>query len=177
MKILTPVIFLINNLSLGFLRLLRVNPGDGNQQMTEEELRTIVDVSKESGVIESDEHEMINNLFDFGDSQAKEVMIPRIDMTSVQVDSTYDELIELYKKDKFTRLPVYEESIDDVIGIVNMKDLLLCTDKEHFSVRDIMREPYFTYEHKNTAELLIGNRRRNPGRIRRGRGRPCRTVK
>lgn len=155
MKILTPVIFLINNLSLGFLRLLRVNPGDGNQQMTEEELRTIVDVSKESGVIESDEHEMINNLFDFGDSQAKEVMIPRIDMTFVQVDSTYDELIELYKKDKFTRLPVYEESIDDVIGIVNMKDLLLCTDKEHFSVRDIMREPYFTYEHKNTAELLI----------------------
>jgi len=155
MKILTPVIFLINNLSLGFLRLLRVNPNDGNQQMTEEELRTIVDVSKESGVIESDEHEMINNLFDFGDAQAKEVMIPRIDMTFVQVDSTYDELIELYKKDKFTRLPVYEESIDDVIGIINMKDLLLCTDKEHFSVRDIMREPYFTYEHKNTAELLI----------------------
>lgn len=159
MKLLTPVIFLINNLSLGFLRLLRVKPNDGNQQMTEEELRTIVDVSKESGVIESDEHEMINNLFDFGDSQAKEVMIPRIDMTFVQVDSTYDELIELYKKDKFTRLPVYEESIDDVIGIVNMKDLLLCADKEHFSVRDIMREPYFTYEHKNTAELLIEMRK------------------
>lgn len=159
MKLLTPVIFLINNLSLGFLRLLRVKPNDGNQQMTEEELRTIVDVSKESGVIESDEHEMINNLFDFGDSQAKEVMIPRIDMTFVQVDSTYDELIELYKKDKFTRLPVYEESIDDVIGIVNMKDLLLCANKEHFSVRDIMREPYFTYEHKNTAELLIEMRK------------------
>lgn len=155
MKVLTPVIFLINNLSLGFLRLLRVNPNDGNQQMTEEELRTIVDVSKESGVIESDEHEMINNLFDFGDSQAKEVMVPRIDMTFVHVDSTYDELLELYKKDKFTRLPVYEESIDNVIGIINIKDLLLCTDKEHFSVRDIMREPYFTYEHKNTAELLI----------------------
>lgn len=155
MKILTPVIFLINNLSLGFLRLLRVNPNDGSQQMTEEELRTIVDVSKESGVIESDEHEMINNLFDFGDSQAKEVMIPRIDVTFVHVDSTYDELLELYKRDKFTRLPVYEESIDNVIGIVNVKDLLLCTDKEHFSVRDIMRDPYFTYEHKNTSELLI----------------------
>ena len=135
MKILTPVIFLINNLSLGFLRLLRVNPNDGNQQMTEEELRTIVDVSKENGVIESDEHEMINNLFDFGDSQAKEVMIPRIDVTFVHADSSYDELLDLYKKDKFTRLPVYEESIDNVIGIVNIKDLLLCTDKEHFSVR------------------------------------------
>ncbi len=159
MKILTPVIFLINHISLGFLRLLRVNPNNVAQQMTEEELRTIVDVSRETGVIESDEHEMINNLFDFGDSQAKEVMIPRIDMTFVHVDSTYDELIELYKKDRFTRLPVYEESIDDVIGIVNVKDLILCTDKEHFSVRSIMREPYFTYEHKNTAELLMDLRK------------------
>lgn len=159
MKVLTPVIFLINNLSLGFLRLLRVNPNSVSQQMTEEELRTIVDVSKESGVIESEEHEMINNLFDFGDSQAKEIMVPRIDMTFVHVDSTYEELIELYKRDKFTRLPVYEESIDNVIGIVNIKDLLLCTDKEHFSVRDIMRDPYFTYEHKNTAELLMDLRK------------------
>ena len=159
MKLLTPVIFLINSLSMGFLRLLKVKPDNGILQMTEEELRTIVDVGRESGVIESDEHEMINNLFDFGDSHAKEIMVPRIDMTFVHVDSTYDALIELYKKDKFTRLPVYEESIDDVIGIINMKDLLLCTDKEHFSVRDILREPYFTYEHKNTAELLIEMRK------------------
>lgn len=158
-KVLTPVIFIINKLSLGFLMLLRVDPNAGNQKMTEEELRTIVDVSKESGVIESDEHEMINNLFDFGDSQAKEIMIPRIDVTFVHVNSTYDELLELYRQDMFTRLPVYEESIDDVIGIINIKDLLLCEDKDHFSVRSIMREPYFTYEHKNTAELLMDMRK------------------
>lgn len=159
MKLLTPVIFIINKLSMGFLMLLRVDPNAGEQQMTEEELRTIVDVSKESGVIESEEHEMINNLFDFGDAQAKEVMVPRIDMTFASINSSYDELIQIFQEDKFTRLPVYEDTTDNVIGILNMKDLLLYKDKEHFSVRDIMREPYFTYEHKNTAELLIEMRK------------------
>ena len=155
MKLLTPVIFLINKLSLGFLLLLRVDPHAGEQQMTEEELRTIVDVSKESGVIESEEHEMINNLFDFGDAQAKEIMIPRIDMTFANVNSSYDELLQIFQEDKYTRLPVYEETTDNVIGILNVKDLLLYQDKEHFSVRNIMRDPYFTYEHKKIADLLI----------------------
>lgn len=155
MKLLTPVIFIVNRLSLGFLRLLRVDPDNTQNQMTEEELRTIVDVSHETGVIESEEREMINNLFDFGDAVAKEVMVPRIDMTFANVNITYEELIEIFQEDKFTRLPVYEDTTDNVIGIINMKDLLLYQDKEHFSVRDIMREPYFTYEHKNTAELFL----------------------
>lgn len=154
-KIMTPVIYIINKLSTGFLLLLRVDPNTNTQQMTEEELRTIVDVSKESGVIESEEHTMINNVFDFGDAQAKEVMVPRIDMTFANIESTYDELIEIFQEDKFTRLPIYEETTDNVVGILNMKDLLLYKDKAHFSIRDIMREPYFTYEHKNTAELFF----------------------
>ncbi len=86
---------------------------------------------------------MIHNVFDFGDAEAKEVMVPRIDMTFVHVDSTYDDLISIFREDKFTRLPVYDESTDNVIGIVNVKDLLLLKDedKEHFSIRNIMREP------------------------------------
>lgn len=159
MKLLTPIIYIINKFSLGFLLLLRVDPAAGDQQMTEEELRTIVDVGKESGVIESEEHEMINNLFDFGDAQAKEIMVPRIDMTFANINSSYKELIQIFEEDKFTRLPVYEETTDNVIGILNMKDLLLYEDGEHFSVRNIMREPYFTYEHKNTAELFIEMRK------------------
>lgn len=158
-KILTPVIFLINKLSMGFLLLMRVDPKAGEQQLTEEELRTIVDVGKESGVLETEEHEMINNLFDFGDAQAKEVMVPRIDMTFANIASTYDELIEIFQEDKFTRLPVYEDTTDNVVGILNMKDLLLYKDKAHFCIRDIMREPYFTYEHKNTAELFMEMRK------------------
>jgi len=102
---------------------------------------------------------MINNVFDFGDAQAKEVMVPRIDMTFASIDCTYDELIEIFKEDKFTRLPVYKDSTDNVVGIINMKDLLLYEDKSHFSISDIMREPYFTYEHKNTAELFMEMRK------------------
>lgn len=159
MKVLTPVIFIINKLSIGFLTLLRVDPTACAQQMTEQELRTIVDVSKESGVIESEEHTMINNLFDFGDAQAKEVMVPRIDVTFAHIDSSYDELIRIFQKEMFTRLPVYEDTTDNVVGILNMKDLLLYEDREHFSVRSVMREPYFTYEHKNTAELFMEMRK------------------
>lgn len=156
MKILTPVIFIINKLSMGFLRLLRVDVSNGPATLTEAELRTIVDVGHQEGVIEQEEHEMINNVFDFGDSQAKEIMVPRIDMTFADINSTYEELIEIFRTDKFTRLPIYEDSIDNVIGTINMKDLLLYeASKDSFSVRDILRKPYYTYEHKKTVELLI----------------------
>ena len=159
MKILTPVIFIINKLAMGFLFLIGVKPSDADTQMTEEELLTIIDVSKEEGVIEDEEHEMINNLFDFGDSQAKEVMVPRIDMVFADVNHTYDELIAIFKDNMFTRLPVYEDTTDNVIGILNMKDILLCTDRENFSIRNLIREPYFTYEQKNTAELFLEMRK------------------
>lgn len=159
MKLLTPAIVVINKLALGFLILLRVDASGAQNTMTEDELRTIVDVSHEEGVIETEEREMINNVFDFGDAQAKEVMVPRIDMTFADINSTYYELLEIFREDKFTRLPVYEDSTDNVVGIINMKDLLLYEDKEHFSIRNIMRKPYYTYEHKNTAELLLEMRK------------------
>ena len=159
MKILTPVIFIINKLSMGLLFLLRINPKDGSQQMTEEELRTIVDVGQETGVIENEERNMIHNLFDFGDAEAKEIMVPRIDMTFVQVDATYQEVLDVFRQDMFTRLPVYEDTTDNVIGITNMKDFLLEQDDETFSVRSMLRDPYFTYEHKNTADLFLEMRK------------------
>lgn len=155
MIVLTPVIFLINKLSLGVLFLFGVKASDGNRVMTEEELRTIVDVGQETGVIEDEERAMIHNVFDFGDAEAKEVMIPRIDMTFVHIDADYNEVLDIYKQDMFTRLPVYEESTDNVVGIINMKDLLLIENTDNFSIRDIMREPYFTYEHKNTSDLFL----------------------
>ena len=155
MIVLTPVIFLINKLSLSVLFLFGVKASDGNRVMTEEELRTIVDVGQETGVIEDEERAMIHNVFDFGDAEAKEVMIPRIDMTFVHIDADYNEVLKIYKQDMFTRLPVYEESTDNVVGIINMKDLLLIENTDNFSIRDIMREPYFTYEHKNTSDLFL----------------------
>ena len=159
MKILTPVIFIINKLSLGLMFLLHVNIKDAQKKMTEEELRTIVDVSQENGVIEHEERDMIHNLFDFGDAEAKEIMVPRIDMTFVQADATYQEVLDIFRQDMFTRLPVYEDSTDNVIGIINMKDFLLQNDTPEFSVRNLLREPYFTYEHKNPADLFLEMRK------------------
>ncbi|RGU91324.1 HlyC/CorC family transporter [Clostridium sp. AF15-17LB] len=155
MKIMTPVIFLINGLSMGVLLLLRVDPNAKNDIMTETELRTIVDVSHEDGVIESDEREMIYNVFDLGDAKAKDVMVPRVHVTFADVESTYVELLEIFREDKFTRLPVFEETTDNVIGTINMKDLLLYDNTKEFHIRDILREAYFTYEYKNISELLV----------------------
>lgn len=159
MHILTPIIFVINKMASFVLWMLRINPEEADTAMTEDEIRSIVDESQESGAIEDEEREMIHNVFDFGDSLAKEVMVPRIDMTFVQADASYEELIEIFREDKYTRLPVYDESTDNVIGIINMKDLLLINNSEDFCVRDILREPYFTYEHKNTSDLFIEMRK------------------
>ena len=123
--------------------------------MTEEELRTIVDVSHEKGVIESDEKEMIYNVFDLGDANAKDIMVPRVHVTFADVNNTYEELIEIFRKDKFTRLPVYEDNPDNIVGIINMKDLLLYERNASFNIRDIMRKPHFTYEYKSISELLV----------------------
>lgn len=155
MKLMTPVIFVINGLSMVVLLILRVDPKAKNDIMTENELRTIVDVSHEDGVIESEEKEMIYNVFDLGDAKAKDVMVPRVHMTFADVENTYEELIEIFREDKFTRLPVFEETTDNVIGTINMKDLLLFDSKKEFHIRDILREAYFTYEYKNISELLV----------------------
>ena len=154
MIILTPFIIIINFLAKGVLRILGYKEDKNKTSFTEDELRTIVEVSHEEGVLENDEREMINNVFDFGESQAKDVMIPRIDMTCISIDSTFDEIVEVFRKDKYTRLPVYETSVDNVIGIINVKDLLLCEDKKNFSVQNILRKPYYTYEYKKISELM-----------------------
>lgn len=155
MVVMTPFIFIINILSRGILFLFRIDPNARNNAMTEDELRTIVDVSHEDGLIESGEKEMIYNVFDLGDAKAKDVMVPRVHVTFADVNSSYKELIDIFKEDKFTRLPVYEDTTDNVIGTINMKDLLLFDNKDSFSVRDILRETYFTYEYKNISELLV----------------------
>ena len=155
MKIMTPFIFIVNGLSTGLLMLLRIDPNAKDNTMTEAELRSVVNVSHQDGVIESDEKEMIYNVFDLGDAIAKDVMVPRVNVTFADIDSSYDELIDLFREDKFTRLPVYQETKDNVVGTINMKDLLLYDKEKEFHIRDFMREAYFTYEYKNISELLV----------------------
>lgn len=154
MWIFTPVIWGVNKFSRLVLAILRVNPDDKGASITENELRTIVEVSHEEGVIETEEKRMINNVFDFGDSQARDVMIPRIDMTFADINSSYQEIIDIFRVEKYTRLPVYEGTTDNVVGIINVKDLLLYDAHEEFDVTDIIREPYYAYEFKKTSELM-----------------------
>ena len=155
MTIMTPVIFIINLFSRGVMRLMRVDPDAASKAMTEEELRTIVDVSHEDGVIESDEKEMIYNVFDLGDATAKDIMVPRVHVTFADVESTYDELIEIFREDKFTRLPVYKDSQNNIVGIINMKDLLLYNKDTEFVIDNFLRKPHFTYERKSISDLLV----------------------
>lgn len=158
MVVLTPVIAVVNQLSFMVLRLLRVDPNKKAEAITEDELRTIVEVSHEEGVIESEE-KMINNVFDFGDSVAKDIMVPRIDMSFVDVNAAYPELMDQFREEKYTRFPVFEETTDNVIGVINIKDIFLGGDVEDFSVRKFLRQPLYTYEFKKVSELMMEMRK------------------
>ena len=155
MKILTPVTWFVNLFSSAILKLMGIKDSDKNQSMTESELRTIVDVSHEEGVIEEDEKDMINKVFDLGDAKAKEVMVPRVHVVMAEENSTYKDLLAIFREEKFTRIPIYKEKIDNIVGIVNMKDLLMYDDFSHFDMQKILRKPKFTYENKKVSELLM----------------------
>lgn len=154
MTIMTPVIFIIDTIAGLFLKFFHINPGQKNL-MTETELRTYVDVSHEDGIIESEEKDMIINVFDFSDSVARDIMIPRIDMITIEENAGYDELMALFRECMYTRIPVYKEDRDNIVGLVNIKDFILVNDKDTFQVSDIIRDAYFTYEFKKTADLLM----------------------
>lgn len=159
MFIFTPLIFILDLLSGGILRLFGIDPDKRDDSVTEEDLRTIVEAGHEDGVLETEEHKMINNVFDFGDHQAKDIMVPRVDMCFLKLDATYEDFMEIYREEKFTRIPVYEETRDNVIGILNVKDLILYDKDQEFHVKDFLREAYYTYEFKNTSELMMEMRK------------------
>ncbi len=155
MQLLTPVIFVVDKLSNGILRLMHIDPNSKMATMTEAELRTYVDVSHEDGVIENEEKEMIYNVFDFSDALAKDIMIPRINMVTVSVTDSYEKVLKIFRDSMYTRLPVYQDDKDNIIGIINIKDFILANDEAHFDVRNILRDAHYTYEFKKVADLLI----------------------
>ena len=158
MWVLTPVIWIVNIIADGFLTVLRIDKTN-KTLMTEKELKTYVDVSHEDGVIESGEKEIIYNVFEFSDAVAKDVMIPRIDMSCVSADAEYHEVMRVFKQEMYTRIPVYEDNQDNIIGLINIKDMVLVSDKDNFKIRDYLREAYYTYEYKKTADLLMEMRK------------------
>ena len=155
MTILTPIVFLINAISNGLLKLLGVSRDDAGK-LTQGDIQTIVDVGHEEGIIQSDEKDIITHVFELKDSAVKEVMVPRVHVSILDADISFEELLKVFREDKYTRYPVYEDTPDRIIGTINMKDLLLYHDGDtsSFSVRNILREAHFVFEHKKIRELL-----------------------
>ena len=159
MWLFTPLVFVVNNLARLVMKLFGADRPGKRELMTAEELRTIVQVGHEDGVIENSEQKMIDNVFDFGDRSARDIMIPRIDMTCIDVEAGYDELMEVVREEKYTRIPVYKESADTIVGILNIKDLLFRAQDKPFRIAELMRKPLFTYEQKKTSELMVEMRK------------------
>ncbi|HHY81911.1 MAG TPA: HlyC/CorC family transporter [Clostridiales bacterium] len=159
-KILNPVIIFLIFLTNLIIRLfgLKINK---KPRITEEELRTMVDVGHMEGVLDPEEKKMIHNVFQFGDSQVKDVMIPRTDIVAIDVESTYDKILEVFKKEQYSRMPVYRNTIDNIIGILHVKDIFFFDDKkEKFDIEKNIRKPYYTYENKRIAELFEDMRKK-----------------
>lgn len=154
MQLLTPVIFIVDKLANVILKLLHVDPNK-KVSMTEADLRTYVEVGHEDGVIESEEREMIYNVFDFSDALAKDIMIPRINMVTVDVDASYEEVLGVFRESMYTRLPVYQDDKDNIIGVINIKDFILKKQGTDFRIKDILRDAHYTYEFKKVSDLLI----------------------
>jgi len=129
------------------------------KEITEEDLITLINVGKDEGVIEEEEKKMIRNIFEFGDTMVKEVMVPRVDMACISSEAKLNSILRLIKKMGHSRIPVYKETIDNIIGILYTKDLLVVYEqwyksKEKFDLKKIIRRAYFVPENKKIDDLL-----------------------
>ena len=161
MQALTPVIFIVDKLSTGILHLLHIDPNKKSSTMTESVLKTYVEVSHEEGVIESEERQMIFNLFDYSDALAKDVMIPRVNMVTVSIDATYDDVLAVFRESMYTRIPVYQEDKENIIGLINVKDFILTENNDSFRVEENIRKGHYTYEYKKVADLMYEMREKS----------------
>ena len=154
MFILNPITKAINFITAILLRLIGGKPDSVKLLITEEELKTMINVGHEEGILEIEERQMIQNVFEFSDILVKDVMIPRTDVYFINHDATYNEVIELFRREQFSRIPVYEGSLDNIIGILNVKNLLFMDEPSEFNMAQVLIKPHFTYEFKRTRELF-----------------------
>lgn len=153
--IFKPFVAMFTAISSVFIKLFGGDPKATEPFITEEELKTMVGVSEEEGVLEDVEKEMIFNVFDFADLQVKDVMVQRVDVTAVDVNDGYEDILKVIKEDQFSRIPVYDDTIDDIVGVLNVKDLIIADKRDcKFKVTDYMREPLYTFEFKKITELF-----------------------
>ena len=154
-KVFRPLVSIFTSISNFFIKILGGDPEAAQPFITEEELKTMVGVSEEEGVLEGVEKEIIFNVFEFADTQVKDVMVQRVDVISLDINSTYEEVIKIVKEEQFSRIPVYNENIDNIVGILNVKDLIIgLNQNENFNISSYIREPYYTFEYKKIINLF-----------------------
>ncbi len=158
-----PAVKLVSFLSDLIVRPFGVHVRFTNPILTEEELKMLVQAGEEEGVIEEEEKEMIHSIFDFTDTVARQVMVPRTDMDAAPVTSTLEELLDVITASGHSRIPIYEDNVDNILGVVHAKDLLpvLRQEKRTFDMGAVMREAYFIPETKDVDELLAEFKRGN----------------
>ncbi|CDM69149.1 integral membrane protein [Clostridium bornimense] len=152
--ILTPIVFLLEKISNLFVKITGGNV-DEDDSVTEEEIKDIIEVGSVEGALEEEEKQMIYNVFEFGDMKAKDVMTHRTEIVAVEKDATYEEIMEAFLEEQFSRIPVYDESKDNIIGVLHVKDFVFKNiTKENFEMNKVMKQPYFTYKYASVSDLF-----------------------
>jgi len=153
-KMLKPVVIITTTISKFFIKLLGGKSDSNKPFITEDELKTMVDVSEEEGILKSEETDMIHNVFQFGDLYAKDVMVQRVDIIALDIEESLDKIISVIKEEGFSRIPIYSNTIDNIVGILNVKDIIFMEDTKGFSLKNYMREITYTYEFRKVTELF-----------------------
>ena len=159
--IMHPVVIIVTFIARCILRLIGIKTKQKKQSYTEEDIKTFFDISSESGVIEEGENRMMSQVFKFSDLEAQDIMVPRTKIRAVSYQTSYRDFVELSQRLGFTRFPVFHKSIDDIVGIIYLKDLLGYKDKQSdFDITKVMRPPLFilgTKKMTSVQELLFSN--------------------
>lgn len=157
--IASPFVKLLSLSTNFFVKLVGIDPYEEDDTITEEEIRMMIEIGEEKGTIDYIEKEMLNNIFEFDDKTVADIMTHRIDIAAIPVEASLAEIIELINREGFTRFPVYEGGIDNIVGILHAKDIIKSIDidkikETNFEVRDLIRPPYFVPSSKKTDELF-----------------------
>lgn len=160
-----PLVLALTKSTNFFVNLMFGSEGENEDQITEEEIRMMINVGEEKGIFRKDETEMINSIFQFDDTTVSDVMTPRPDMVTLDVQSSFEEALKVISEEKYSRIPVYEENIDNIIGVLYTKDLIdymaFKSENEKFNLRDFIKEPYFVTEYMKIDTLLKEMQRRS----------------
>ena len=152
--LLKPIVFIFSKISKFIMLILGIKEQGLHTNITEEELKSIVSFSQEEGVLEVEDKKLIYNVFEFGDLKVKDVMIPRVDMITLSKNSTYDEIVSVFKTERFSRVPVYKDNIDNIIGVINIKDLFFIDKEDDFVIDKYIRDVNSTHEYKKIRDLF-----------------------